>query len=179
MTGKHVRQRYFAQKEINISICLIVLWSFLAVALLMYLAKEIGGLVGNVGIMSFIVVMIGYAIVVAVLTIFFSSRLVGPFRRLNSEINGILADDMGKRLKVRLKDDLSVRTFISHVNNLLDEVEKNRRCNDELMGLVQSELSSAQTRLENGQLTEEEVKAFLSSLTQKASSLVEEIKRPS
>jgi len=176
MRQKNKRQRFFVPKEIRMSIALIVLWSFLAVGFLMFLAKELGGLLGGLGLISFITVMCGYAIVVVILTVSFSHRLFGPFKRLNGEIDEILKGDSQRRLRVRAKDDVQIRTFISQVNRLLDELEHARRFNDDFRVRLQSEITEALSQLNRGKLTEEDIRDLFSSLRKKASALSAELK---
>jgi hypothetical protein len=171
-----IRQRFFVPREIRISIALIVLWSFLAVGLLMYLTKELGVLVGGLGLVSFIVVITGYVLVVIILTISFSHRLFGPFKRLNIEIDEILKGNFHKRLRIRMKDDVQIRTFVSQVNRLLDELEEAHRFNGDFLVRIQSELTEALSQLNRGKITEEEIRDLFSSLRKKASALSREFK---
>ncbi len=123
MKNKPVRQRYYISKELRFSIALMVLWSFLAVGLLMLFTKEIG-IDSDNKLLAFVFVLGGYGIICFLLTMIFSHRLIGPFERLKMELRLIRRGDISRRLHVRKKDDLYIRSFIDEVNHLLKDLEK-------------------------------------------------------
>lgn len=61
----------------------------------------------------------GYIIIVVLLAVFFTHRLVGPFKRLEYEMKLIQAGNLAKRLSVRSQDDLYIRNFVKHVNSFI------------------------------------------------------------
>jgi phage host-nuclease inhibitor protein Gam len=60
---------------------------------------------------------------VAILAIFFSHRLVGPFKRLEYEMKHIKAGELEKKLSIRTKDDLHVRNFVEQVNDFISNFQ--------------------------------------------------------
>jgi hypothetical protein len=139
MADKTARQKYFVSKELRISIALIILWTLLVTAFFTYITREIGGRIGH-GTPLFIITMFGYAGIVAGLTMLFSHRLIGPFQRLKTEIRLILDGDYRRRLNVRQNDDIYIRSFIAHVNKILDEIEDVRNCQNDMIRHFDSEL---------------------------------------
>ena len=54
----------------------------------------------------------------------YCNRIVGPFPRLERELDRVLAGDYSVRIKARDKDDLT--SFINKVNMLLEKIDKCR-----------------------------------------------------
>ena len=54
----------------------------------------------------------------------YSNRIVGPFPRLERELDRVLAGDYSIRLKLRDKDALN--DFVEKVNELLEKIEKEK-----------------------------------------------------
>ncbi len=174
MFKEWVRQRYFVAKEIQLSIALIVVWSFVAVALFLYAVRAAGLFSGGLGIFAFIVILLGYALVVIVLSIFFSHRLIGPFDRLNSEINRIVTGEVQGGLKVRTRDDPHLRTFLEHVNKIIEELDNTRRWSDYCLLQVRSRLEGLLARLQNGEVPSGECVEQLAALNKTINSIIEE-----
>jgi methyl-accepting chemotaxis protein len=173
---KTVRQRYFIPKEIRVSIAMLVLWSFLAVGFFIYLVKAIGGVLEGYGPIVFIAVLAGYAFIVALLTVVFSNRLIGPFKRLNSEIDTIIAGDFQRRLMIRDKDDIAVRTFVDQINRVIEKLEETRTQNEGFLVHVVSELSDMLGRVERKGLSREELRAELQAIHKELCSFIEQHK---
>jgi methyl-accepting chemotaxis protein len=163
---KKVRQKYFVSKELRISISLIILWSLLVTAFFTFLAKEIGGKIGH-GTPLFIILMVGYAAIVVVLTMLFSHRLLGPFQRLMTEIRLILSGDYRRRLNVRKNDDVYIRSFISQVNKLLEEIERMKGCQKDMIKQFDSELLSLISVIEENDQNKEKMREAVLSLHKK------------
>lgn len=154
---KIVRQKYFVAKELRISIALIILWSLLVTAFFTYFAKELGTRIGH-GTPLFIITVLGYAAIVAVLTLLFSHRLIGPFQRLKTEIRLILSGDYSRRLNVRQSDDIYIRSFIGQVNQLLEEIDKMHSCQDNMIREFDSELLSLLSVIEEKEHAKEQLR---------------------
>ncbi|GAB4389017.1 MAG: hypothetical protein Kow0025_11810 [Thermodesulfovibrionales bacterium] len=139
LVKRKIRNKYFVARELRISIALIVLWSFLAVAFFTYIVKELGERIEH-NIFSFILIMLGYAAIVVFLSVFFAHRFVGPFQRLRMEIGFIKGGDYHRRLRVRGNDDMYIRSFIAEVNNILEEFERIHRFKQEMHKSIDLEL---------------------------------------
>jgi len=62
-------------------------------------------------------------IVILIIGAFLSNSFVGPFKRIEREINAIAeSGDIEKRLSVRKND--AIRPLIGSINNLLDNISK-------------------------------------------------------
>ncbi len=145
-----LKQKYFVAKELRLSIALIILWSLLATAFFTYLAKELGEKIGY-GTPLFIIVMLGYVLIVTCLTLLFSHRLIGPFQRLNTEMRLIRAGEYHRRLNVRTNDDIYVRSFVKEVNIMLDEYEKVQHYRKDLVKNIDSDLIRIISLIEEGE----------------------------
>ncbi|MBI5560114.1 MAG: hypothetical protein HY883_02430 [Deltaproteobacteria bacterium] len=120
---KQARQRYFAARELRFSIALLVVLALLGGLFLQSVAAGLTGYLGFRTPALGVFLIVGYVAIVGFLAIFFSHRLVGPFKRLEYEIHLVAAGELERRLTVRSSDDLHVRNFIEQVNDLLAEFE--------------------------------------------------------
>lgn len=68
--------------------------------------------------------IIGYVGIVLLLAVFFTHRLIGPFKRLEYEMKLVRAGDLSKRLSIRTQDDLHIRNFVKHINFFLSKFEE-------------------------------------------------------
>ena len=161
-----LKQKYFATKELRISIALIILWTLLITAFFTFLAKELGGKIGH-GTPLFIIIMFGYVAIVVVLTMLFSHRLIGPFQRLKTEIRLILAGDYRRRLNVRIKDDVYIKSFIGQINQLLDRIENMHQCQKDMINQFDSELLSLISDIEEKGESKENLRESVLSLHKK------------
>jgi len=154
MSKKILRQKYFISRELRISIALIILWSLLVTAFFTYVAKELAEKIGH-GTPLFIIVMLGYVLIVVVLTLLFSHRLIGPFERLNTEMRLIRSGDYHRRLNVRKNDDIYIRSFIKEVNMILEEYERDMQYKKELIKYIDSDLMSIISLIEEGEASKD------------------------
>lgn len=116
------RKKYFVSKELRLSIAVMLLWALLITAFFTYIASQLGEQIGSSYIL-FAIIMIGYLAIIVSLSIFFSHRILGSFQRLKTELRLIKSGNHDRRLKVRQKDDLYMKSFIDEVNNVLNEYE--------------------------------------------------------
>lgn len=180
---KKVRQKFFAARELRVSIALIVLWSLLAVIFFSLLAKELGGYLQKTeigiqyGVLGFILVVAGYGIIVVVLSTLFTHRFIGPFQRLKLEIRMILAGEYSRRLHVRRGDDLYISSFIKEINKVLDLYEHSRLTKTIIAQTLDSELIRIMTELEKGSLPPEKQRESLLTLHGRLKTLMEEPQR--
>ncbi len=161
---KKVRQRYFVARELQFSIALLVIIALLggiflqsvSVALSSYLKLK----TPTVGIF----LAIGYIIIVTILSIVFTHRLVGPFKRLEYEMKLIKDGELSQRLYIRSKDDLHVRNFVQHVNDLIAEFEEMSKAYSKLNSLVSTTLAEIMEELSKEEFDREKLLKRLSAL---------------
>ncbi|MBI5742006.1 MAG: hypothetical protein HZA16_14980 [Nitrospirae bacterium] len=170
MSNKKIRQKYFVSRDLRISIALIILWSLLVTAFFTYLAKELGEKIGH-GTLLFIIVMLGYVVIVVALTMLFSHRLIGPFQRLKTEIRLIIAGEYKRRLGVRKNDDLYIRSFINEVNKILSELERLHNYREDVVRHIDSELMTFITLIEEGDQSKEKLREAALAFHKKIKSL--------
>jgi hypothetical protein len=145
----HVKQRFFTVRELRISLAMIILLSFLSAVVFMYLIKVFGDSLKEHSIMAFVLVMIGYAILVGVLTAIFTHRFIGPFERLRYEIGVILGGNYEKRLRIRRQDDAYVRSFVEDVNKVVMLLEESDRTSVGIRKDIYLELSSIINKIDS------------------------------
>ncbi len=148
MKQKKLRQRYYISKELRYSVALMVLWSFLSVGLFFFFAKKLTGSL-EPNLLTFAIILFGYGLICFVMTSVFSHRLIGPFERLKTELRMVIEGDYKRRLKIREKDDIYIRSFINEINRLIEQHERLRNFSDEFYHEVLSGLSDLIYRIEN------------------------------
>ncbi|MDP3298298.1 MAG: hypothetical protein Q8N09_12065 [Thermodesulfovibrionia bacterium] len=173
MDKKKVRQKYFALKELRFSIAHLVLWALLSVAFFTYTAIEIGGKIER-GPVYFIIVVIGYALIVIILTLIFTQRFLGPFERLKTELKLIRTGNHHRRFHVRTKDDFYLRSFITEVNKVLEGLEEISGSKEELHKKINSELSNIKTIIERKEISKEELTEAVISFNKRVEDLLRE-----
>ncbi len=177
---KKIRRSYFGVREIRLSIAIIVLWSFLAVTLLTFGISELltwldsSQLTPNHVLLIFLLIMLGYGILVVIFTLFFAKRLIGPFERLKKEIRLILKGEYHRRLSVRNSDDVYIRSLIKEINILLDDYEKMYRFHNDLTRSLNSELLDILSELEKDELSKDQLREALLSFHDKLKSQLEQ-----
>ncbi len=130
------RQFYFSRRELQISIALIVLWSFVTVIFFTFIINEtkefidVYELSKGVKFVLFILVLVGYIIALTAITSFFTKRFIGPFQRLKVELRDIVNGKYDRRLEVRKMDDPYISSFIEEVNKVLDILEQKSSSKD-------------------------------------------------
>ena len=116
------RKTYVVSKELRLSIAVMLLWALLITGFFTYIASGLGDKIGSSFIL-FAIIMVGYLAIIVSLSIFFSHRILGPFQRLKTELRLIISGNRDRRLKVRKKDDLYMKSFVDEVNNVLNDYE--------------------------------------------------------
>jgi hypothetical protein len=135
----------------------------------MYLIKIFGGSFEEHSIMAFVFVMVGYAIVVGLLTAIFTHRFIGPFERLRYELGIILSGDYKRRLSVRRHDDAYVRAFVEDVNKVVELLEEDNRRGVEIKKDIYQELSSIINKMDSADPNVLKCKETLSKLRDRLS----------
>jgi len=169
--AKEIKHRFFMAKELRLSISLIVIWSLLAGIIFAYLTKELGARIEH-GVFSFIIVFLGYVIIVVVLALFFTHRFIGPFERLKMEMKLVLTGNYHRRLSVRNSDDFYVRSFVLEVNKMLVEFEKKSFDRDGFRKGIDSELLHVMALVEKENVSKEKLREALLSFHEKMESLL-------
>lgn len=127
---KHRRQIYFTRRDLQISLTLIVIWSFITAIFFIFVIKEAKEFIeayelgDSTKLAIIILVFVGYVVALALLTTIFTHRFIGPFPRLSRELREITEGKYEKRLSIRKMDDLYIRSFIEDINRVLDVLEQ-------------------------------------------------------
>lgn len=134
---------------------LIVITSLAVGIVFISLAKALGMVVSHSLVPFF--VMIGYVLIVILLTMGFTHRFIGPFQRLKMEIRIVLGGEFKRRLKIRAKDDIYIRSFIEELNFLLDEFEKMNTLKEEFVKAADAGLDELSSEIDSRNMTKEEL----------------------
>ncbi len=151
---------------------IIILWSLLFTMVFSFFAGMLGEEIGH-GPLFFTIIVVGYVLIILVLTLIFSHRLIGPFQRLKTEIKLVRSGDYCKRLNLRNNDDMYLRTFVEEVNGILDDLEKAQDSRERLNGNIENEFSALESVIEKEDATSDEIKKVFVSFHEKAKTILE------
>jgi len=112
LKSRIMKQRYFTARELQFSIALLVVLALLAGIFLQAVSSALISYYGMATPALGIMLVIGYVGIVVILAVFFTYRLIGPFKRLEYEMKLIQSGNLMKRLSVRSQDDLHIKNFI-------------------------------------------------------------------
>ncbi|MBI5887724.1 MAG: hypothetical protein HZB82_03320 [Deltaproteobacteria bacterium] len=161
---KKTRLKCFEVKGIQLSIAVLTVLTLLAG---MTLQVASAAAVRHYGLSSYvfsIFLIAGYAVIVIVFSMFFTHRLVGPFKRLEHETKLILKGDIARRLSSRKEDDLHLRGFIMNLNECISRHEEINVEYNRLSGLVSGKLGEIEGELSKEKPYREKVKKELKAL---------------
>jgi len=161
---KLIRQRYFVARELQLSIALLVITALLGGIFLQSVAAALTAHIGLDTRVLGILMIIGYVIIVAFLAMVFSHRLVGPFKRLEFEMKHVKDGDLEKRLTVRTRDDLHVRNFVEHVNDMISSFEHMNSSYNKLNSTISIGLGRIVEELSGDNVDRAKVKKSIKSL---------------
>ncbi|MBI5598925.1 MAG: hypothetical protein HY890_04220 [Deltaproteobacteria bacterium] len=147
---KHMRQRYFVARELQLSVALLVILALLGGIFLQSIASAMTSYFGLRTPALGIFLIAGYVALVGFFAIFFSHRMVGPFKRLEYEIGIIKSGELDQRLTVRTKDDLHVRKFIEEVNELVRKFEEMSEAYSKLNSTISLRLEKVVEEMSRG-----------------------------
>lgn len=118
------KQRHFVARELQFSIALLAVLALLGGIFLQTVSSILVNYYGvNTSLLG-IFLIFGYLSIVLLLAVFFTHRLIGPFKRIEYEMKLISAGDLSKRVMIRTKDDLHVRTFVKYLNEFIANFEQ-------------------------------------------------------
>jgi len=123
-TKKRLRGRSFVARELQLSIAVLAVMELLGGALLQTLSSAIVDYYKFGTPVVGLILIAGYIVLVILLSVFFTHRLVGPFKRVEYEMKMITAGDLSRRLSVRGSDDLHVKHFVANVNEFISGFEE-------------------------------------------------------
>ena len=152
---KLIRQKYFVSRELQLSIALLVTLVLLGGIFLQSVAASLTDYFAIESPILGIVMVVGYIFIVALSSIVFSHRLVGPFKRLEYEMKHIRSGELDYRLSARYKDDLHVRGFVDEVNGFIEEFEDMQISGSALNGELIIGLSKITDRLSSALSSED------------------------
>ncbi len=151
------RQRYFVARELQISLAFLVILALLGGVFLQSVSKGLSSYFGLSTPAVSILLIIGYILIIIFLSILFSHRLVGPFKRLEYEMKIISKGEIARRLTVRTKDDLHVRNFIAYTNAFIDSFEALSKEYNMLNSTISTQLSELTKMLDHEHIDCEEI----------------------
>lgn len=118
------RQSYFVARELQFSIALLAVMALLGGIFLQTVSSALIAYFELTTPSLGIFLIVGYIILVVLLSVFFTHRLVGPFKRLEYEMKLVSSGELNRRLTVRTKDDLHVRNFVMYANDFITNFEE-------------------------------------------------------
>lgn len=160
MRGKTVEnltgpKKHFVSNELRYSIALIVIASLATGIIFILLAKVLGMVISHAYVP--VIVMAGYAVIVVLLTMIFTHRFIGPFPRMKMELRIILGGEYSRRLQLRGRDDIYIRSFVEELNLFLDEFEKMNNLKQEFIKSVDADLEALSSCIGTSDMTREQL----------------------
>ena len=123
-TRRRAGRGAFVARELQLSIAVLAVMALLGGALLQTFSRVIVDYMGfGIAAHGFLLI-VGYAVLVVILSVFFTHRLVGPFKRIEHEMKFVTTGELTRRLTVRNSDDLHVKRFVGNVNNFISGFEE-------------------------------------------------------
>ncbi len=163
---KH-RHTYFAARELQLTIAVLAVIALLGGILLQSLSRTLIERYGQATPMLGVVLIVGYIAIVVLLAVFFTHRLVGPFKRLEYEMKMISSGDMSKRLSIRTKDDLHIRNFVGYANVFIASFEARGKEYNRLNSALIGKLIEITEALSKESYDSEEIKGEVRALEKK------------
>lgn len=143
MTNIKPRKKYVISKGIR-AVIIITAVILIFIGIFIYLTNALAGLIDPqffIILVPPILIVLAGLITVIFLTVLATHRVIGPFDRLNKEMDLIRAQGHQKQLHVRDKDDQHVKLFISKINTILEEFEQNHSSEINILTEIDNELS--------------------------------------
>jgi methyl-accepting chemotaxis protein len=147
---KLFKQRYYMAKELQFSLALVIVLALLGGIFLQAVSSFlISYWEFETPFLGFFLIL-GYVAIVVLLAVFFTHRLVGPFKRLEYEMKLVSAGNLAKRLSIRSQDDLHIRNFVRHINSFISRFEEMSGEYNRLNSTVMTKLDMAADELSKG-----------------------------
>ncbi len=158
------RQNYFVARELQFSIALLVVLALLGGVFLQTVSSSLINYYGLTTPSLGMFLILGYIILVVILSVIFTHRLVGPFKRLEYEMKLVGSGELGRRLTIRSKDDLHVRNFVRYTNDFIGNFEEMSRDYNKLNATITTKLNEISREMSKGDvncaLIQDEIKAL-------------------
>lgn len=161
---KKVRQIYFVARDLQFSIALLTVLALLGGIFLQAVSTALISYFNLTTPALGIFLIIGYIILVVFLSVFFTHRLVGPFKRLEYEMKLISAGELNRRLTIRAKDDLHVRNFVRYTNDFISNFEEMSKDYNKLNSTISGRLIEISRELTKEPIECEKVKQEIKEL---------------
>jgi signal transduction histidine kinase len=123
-TKRTLIQRCFTARELQFTIALLTVIALLSGIFLQALSSALINYYGFHTAVLGVFLVLGYAVIVFLLSVFFTHRLVGPFKRIEYEMKLISKGELSRRITTRANDDLHVRNFVAYANEFIANFEK-------------------------------------------------------
>lgn len=157
-------EKCFSVKELRVSVALLVMVVLLAGVFLQVFSSVLREYYGMGAVFVGSVLVIGYVGIVALTALFFTHRLIGPFKRVEYEMKLIASGELSRRIGIRTQDDLYIRNFIAYANKFIDSFEKMSKDYNELSSTVSVRLGEISEELSKDKFDCAELKARLIAL---------------
>lgn len=170
---KKIRHSHFSSKELQLSIAVFTVIALLGGILLQSAATALISYYGLATPFLGLILIVGYIGIVLLIAIFFTHRLIGPFKRLEYEMKLVKSGELSRRLSVRAKDDLHIRNFIKYANDFIANFEEMSKDYNNLNSTVSTRLNDISIELSKDTYDCEKLKAELLDLQRKIMALRE------
>lgn len=151
--------KHFTPRELQFSISILVVAALIGGILLQTVSYSLMSLAG-LGVVSASVILVsGYVLLVSTLSVSFSHKLMGPFKRLEYEMKLIADGESGRRLSVRTNDGLAVVSFVKNANRMIGVFDERSAEYKRIAGAL-----SARVNAVNEELSKKDIDPVLAKL---------------
>jgi len=168
---KKFGQRYFVAKELQFSIAMLTVLALLGGIFLQAVSSALIDYWGFKTPMLGVFLIVGYIILVLILSLFFSHRLIGPFKRLEYEMKLLARGDSSRRLSIRSQDDLHIRNFVRYTNIFIDKFVAINNEYDKLNSTVAGKMSEISVELSKERVDCEKIQGELRAMQEQIEKL--------
>ena len=166
-TPRKHKEGYFATRELQLTIAVLAILALVGGILLQSLSSSLIARYGGATPLLGVVLIVGYIAIIVLLAVFFTHRLIGPFKRLEYEMRMISSGDLSKRLSVRTRDDLHIRNFVGYANEFIASFDAMGTEYKRLNSAVLGKLIEITDNLSKESYSSEELKGEILALEQK------------
>jgi len=164
-------QRYFIAKELQFSIAMLTVLALLGGIFLQAVSSALIDYWGFKTPMLGVFLIIGYVLLVLILAMFFTHRLIGPFKRLEYEMKLLAGGDLSRRLSIRSQDDLHIRNFVRFANIFINKFVAMSEEYDKLNNTVSKKMDEISEELSSEKFSCDKVQCDLRALQQQIENL--------
>jgi signal transduction histidine kinase len=165
-------KKCFSSRELHYSVAFLIVVALLGGIVLQVFSSALTSRYGLKAPAVGAFLIIGYVALIILLPVFFTHRLIGPFKRLEYEMKLISGGDITKRLSIRSNDDLHVKNFIIYANEFIAGFDRMNEEHRRLSSLISSKMDDIALEISKERFDCERLKSEIRSLKAQLDELI-------